>query len=66
MVLTILHKESLRLILKGHISCSLHALITNKYIGEALPSFFGGGEVLDVRASPWTQWQFESCEERLH
>jgi hypothetical protein len=48
MVLTILHKESLHLIAKGHISCSLHALIANKHIEETLPSFFGGGEMLDM------------------
>jgi hypothetical protein len=49
MVLTIHHKESLHWILEGYISCSLHAFIANKDIGEPLPSFFGGGEVLDVR-----------------
>jgi hypothetical protein len=48
MVLIILHKESLHLNSKGLISCSLHAIIASTHIGEAFPSFFGGGEMLDM------------------
>jgi hypothetical protein len=54
---TILHEESLCLIAKGLIPSSSHAFIANKHIVETFPSFFGGGEMLDM----WqvvTSWKF--------
>src|SRR5664279_4093868 len=49
MILTIMHIEPFGLIAQGIKSISLHTLISNKSVGESIPCFLGGGELLNVR-----------------